>query len=138
METQGKQCKNFFPYYIKSGIVRIVLYLASRRRQHVKYCLLNLTLARLTKFILQTRIVGGHETGINEFPLMAALLDPGSGDLLCGASIISNRYALTAAHCLLHKTPNNLGLLVGDHDITTGSSSTMSTQLYHRLRLIFQ
>jgi trypsin len=72
----------------------------------------------------QTRIVGGHDTGVNEFPSMAAILDRYTTDAFCGASIISDRYALTAAHCLLHKQPSDLGLLVGDHNLTSGTDTT--------------
>lgn len=62
--------------------------------------------------------MGGEETGINEYPAMAALINIVIRDVHCGASIISNRYALTAAHC--YRSVDELALLVGDHDISTG------------------
>lgn len=70
-------------------------------------------------YLLQRRIVGGEETGINEYPAMAALINVVLRDLYCGASIISNRYALTVAHCA--RPAEETGLLVGDHDISTGN-----------------
>ena len=34
-----------------------------------------------------TRIVGGVETGVNEFPMMAGLIDLQSRNLHCGATL---------------------------------------------------
>lgn len=34
--------------------------------------------------------------------------------------LVSNRHALTVAHCLIGQTTSTLALLVGDHDLTTG------------------
>lgn len=64
------------------------------------------------------RIVGGKETGINQYPAMAALVNVAHNQIYCGASIISIKYTLTAAHCA--KPVEEILLLVGDHDITTG------------------
>lgn len=64
--------------------------------------------------------MGGMETGINEYPMMAGLVDPFRRDVYCGATIISERHVLTAAHCLTDRDINNVGVLVGDHDLNTG------------------
>lgn len=69
-------------------------------------------------FCFQRKIVGGVETGVNEYPAMAGIINILIREVHCGASIISNRYALTAAHC--SRPVNELALLVGDHDISTG------------------
>lgn len=45
----------------------------------------------------RTRIVGGDAISISEAPYQASLAF--DGKFLCGASIISNQYLLTAAHC---------------------------------------
>lgn len=39
-----------------------------------------------------TRIVGGVETGVNEFPMMAGIVNLRSKDILCGATISKTWY----------------------------------------------
>ena len=47
------------------------------------------------------RIVGGESTEVNEYPWQAAVVIPhDSGFALCGGSLISDIWVLTAAHCL--------------------------------------
>ncbi|XP_017784093.1 PREDICTED: venom serine protease-like [Nicrophorus vespilloides] len=70
------------------------------------------------------RIVGGIEAGINEYTYMAAIVEIPYQDVYCGATIISKRYAVTANHCLVDKVATDLGLLVGDHDLSTGTETT--------------
>ncbi|KAF2903823.1 hypothetical protein ILUMI_02349 [Ignelater luminosus] len=77
----------------------------------------------------EIRIVGGEETGINEFPSMAGLVNLETRELYCGASLIAAKYAITAAHCLTNRQARNLALLVGDHNINTGAD-TASAALY--------
>ena len=43
------------------------------------------------------RIYGGTEAGRNSYPHLVALLQ--GGEQMCGGSIISERWILTAAHC---------------------------------------
>lgn len=69
------------------------------------------------------QIVGGNETGINEFPAMAGLVSISTNSLICGGHIISDRYLLTAAHCVFQKNADGLAVLVGDHNITSGSDN---------------
>ncbi|XP_024867062.1 venom serine protease 34-like [Temnothorax curvispinosus] len=73
-----------------------------------------------------TKIVGGMETGVNEYPMMAGLVDPLRKELYCGATIISERHVITAAHCLTDRQTNNVGVLVGDHDLSTGADTNAS------------
>lgn len=68
------------------------------------------------------RIIGGNKTALFEFPWMALLTydTPNGRDFRCGGSIISNRYILTAAHCITNLS--NLRLVqvrCGEYNITS-------------------
>jgi len=51
-----------------------------------------------------TRIVSGRESSVGAWPWLAALgyLEPKSGDIfyLCGASLVTSKHLVTAAHCV--------------------------------------
>ncbi|XP_050295289.1 venom serine protease-like [Anthonomus grandis grandis] len=73
------------------------------------------------------KIAGGVETGVNEFPFMAALIY--NGEQWCGTTIISAWHTLTAAHCVIQQNlldVNDLQILVGDHNLNTGSDTNQS------------
>jgi secreted trypsin-like serine protease len=53
--------------------------------------------------------------------MMAGLVDVKVRALFCGASVISRRYCVTAAHCLLNRQTAYTAVLVGDHDISIGT-----------------
>ncbi|XP_033225050.1 venom serine protease 34-like isoform X2 [Belonocnema kinseyi] len=73
-----------------------------------------------------TRIVGGENTGVNEYPMMAGIVDLLYVHVFCGGSIISNKHVLTAAHCLRNRDADELAVLIGDHDLTTGRDANAS------------
>ena len=50
--------------------------------------------------IVQPRIVGGHPAVRQSFPWQAALVTSGNNVPFCGATILSTRLVVTAAHCV--------------------------------------
>jgi len=53
--------------------------------------------------------------------MMAGIVDSVEKIIFCGATIISQQYVVTAAHCLDGRNINELGIVVGEHDVTTGN-----------------
>ena len=47
----------------------------------------------------RSRIVGGEETEVSEYPWQAGLVDKGSSKVWCGGSLLNSKWVLTAAHC---------------------------------------
>lgn len=50
------------------------------------------------------RVVGGHPTSAGKYPWLASLTY--RGKLYCGASLVSDRYIVTAAHCIRRSVLN--------------------------------
>lgn len=56
----------------------------------------------------QTRVVGGFEAEIGEYPFYSGLIRlVGEGYSMCGASVIAPNWLLTAAHCVQDSGENN-------------------------------
>lgn len=56
---------------------------------------------------------------IDEFPWMVQLVDGKSQQTRCSGSLISNRYVLTAAHCLDPRYNNITTVKLGDYNVKT-------------------
>lgn len=59
----------------------------------------------------------GEETDENEYPWHAGLVFIDEWKPFCGATIISNKYVLTAAHCTMWFPSADFEVVVGEHDV---------------------
>nr|XP_044994522.1 prothrombin [Jaculus jaculus] len=75
----------------------------------------------LDSYVIDGRIVEGWDAEIGIAPWQVMLFRKSPQELLCGASLISDRWVLTAAHCLLYPpwdknfTKNDLLVRIGKH-----------------------
>ena len=53
---------------------------------------------------------------VNEYPWQVGVVSKRSSFVWCGASLISNQWVLTAAHCTAGKQASGLQVLLGEHD----------------------
>lgn len=65
--------------------------------------------------LLYDRIVGGQEASRGQFPYQLSLRF--AGKHICGASILTEKYGLTAAHCHIR------GTQARSYDVSAGSNS---------------
>merc|ERR1712130_161976 len=79
-----------------------------------------------------SRIVGGTETEVNEYPWIAAFDFSGTSGTSpggCAATLVANNWAVTASHCfyntegVLTVTKDTMSLVLGVHDLT-GTTDT--------------
>lgn len=82
--------------------------------------------------VLDKRIVGGHLVSEGEIPWQVALIAHPSGHLFCGGSILSSRWVITAAHCIV-EAPGPFIVRAGEHDlfITEGTEQDHEVLEHH-------
>ncbi|KAG7156333.1 trypsin-1-like [Homarus americanus] len=62
------------------------------------------------------RVVGGTPTSAGKYPWLVSLFY--RGKLYCGATLINNRYLITAAHCVKRVNLNNVKIVLGSYNKT--------------------
>lgn len=66
-----------------------------------------------TSIRLESRIIGGHSAGVGQFPYQVSLQTIEFPRHFCAASIISQRFLLTAGHCIGSHEPSDIVAVVG-------------------------
>ncbi|KAK0079501.1 hypothetical protein PV326_008700, partial [Microctonus aethiopoides] len=69
----------------------------------------------------ENRIVGGRPTEPHRYPWVARLVY--DGRFHCGASLLTNDYVITAAHCLRRLKRSKIRIILGDHDQHTNTDA---------------
>jgi len=71
------------------------------------------------KFVRRGRIVGGNVASYAEWPWQVSLRQYKSGQFKhkCGAALITNRWIITAAHCVKDIAPSNLLVRIGEYNV---------------------
>merc|ERR1712106_655808 len=89
-----------------------------------------------------SRIVGGTETEVNEYPWMAAIAT-NSGSFFCGGTLISSQWVLTAAHCMFKdnagtqaQTAGEIRIVLGEHDIGSSTESQIPRKVVQVSQII--
>jgi len=76
------------------------------------------------------RIVGGTDAYYGEFPHQITLLRGGpDGSLMCGGSLVSNKFVVTAAHCCDGQSASRLGVAVGSHNLYSDDADQENIQV---------
>jgi trypsin len=65
------------------------------------------------------RVVGGSNAALGRFPYMVVLMNV-RNEYVCGATIVNNRWVLSAAHCFSFNVPQN-GLRIRVESVNHGS-----------------
>ncbi|XP_058162249.1 prothrombin [Dasypus novemcinctus] len=88
---------------------------------------------------IEGRIVGGSDAEVGSAPWQVMLFRKSPQELLCGASLISDRWVLTAAHCLLYPpwdknfTANDLLVRIGKHHRTKYERGTEKISMLEKI-----
>ncbi|KAK8740104.1 hypothetical protein OTU49_003035 [Cherax quadricarinatus] len=70
-----------------------------------------------------SRIVGGEDADVNEWPWQAGIRQMSNGELFCGAVLIDTQWLVTAAHCLVPFNIEDIFISLGNHELALGNTT---------------
>ncbi|GLW89629.1 S1 family serine peptidase [Actinokineospora globicatena] len=89
-----------------------------------------LAVTLVTPAVAEERIIGGVRYSVSEVPWTMSLRKDKTH--ICGAVLITKNKALTAAHCVDHKTVKSLSVRAGSSDRTNGGvTAAVNTYVKH-------
>lgn len=74
----------------------------------------------LAESVIETKIVGGTQASVGEYPWAVLLSGTSSpSGFFCGGSLIAEKWVLTAAHCVVDESAGNLYAFAGEYNKLT-------------------
>ncbi|KAL2870572.1 serine protease [Aspergillus lucknowensis] len=86
----------------------------------MKYAIALASLLSAVPALADEAIVGGDDASIEDYPYQIALLSDGS--LICGGSIISEQYVVTAGHCAYGAEASSFSIRAGSSSSSSGGT----------------
>merc|ERR1719397_2166600 len=90
-----------------------------------------------------SRIVGGTETEVNEYPWMTAIVSAQGERQFCGGSLVAAEWVLTAAHCMFQdaagkipETIDTVRAVLGEHDLQTSGEGSLARKVVRVAEII--
>ncbi len=63
------------------------------------------------------RIIGGVDAIPDTYPWMVSVQSKDDGEHFCGASLIADKYVLTAAHCIENESADDIQVVISEYDL---------------------
>jgi len=83
--------------------------------------------------VIRPRVLGGRDAVPHEFPYLVSIADSETGLNNCGGTIISDRYVLTAGHCIHGYELTDFIIKAGKHNV---SADEKEEQIRHPAKYI--
>jgi len=81
------------------------------------------------------RIIGGEETGVNQYPWMAGVIrsDIPTSDFYCGGALVAAEFVVTAAYCVQSFSgpllPSVITVVLGEHDTASDTETDIRKEV---------